>query len=41
MKETNKAKIINVNNEINTTFNRLQEIQVLIKKESGLKELCV
>jgi hypothetical protein len=41
MKEKNKAKIINVNNEINTTFNRLQEIQVLIKKESGLKELCV
>ena len=40
MKEKNKAKIINVNNEINTTFNRLQEIQVLIKKESGLKELC-
>ena len=24
-----------------TTFNRLQEIQVLIKKESGLKELCM
>jgi len=41
MKEKNKANIINVNNEINTTFNRLQEIQVLIKKESGLKELCV
>ena len=41
MKEKNKANIIKVNNEINTTFNRLQEIQVLIKKESGLKELCV
>ena len=41
MKEKNKAKIINVNTEINTTINRLQEIQVLIKKESGLKELCV
>ena len=25
----------------NSTFNRLQEIQVLIKKESGLKELCM
>ncbi len=41
MKETNKAKIINVNNEINTTFNRLKELQVLIKTELGLKELCV
>ena len=41
MKEKNRANIININNEINTTFNRLQEIQVLIKKESGLKELCV
>ena len=29
----------NTNN--NSTFNRLQEIQVLIKKESGLKELCM
>ena len=25
----------------NSTFNRLQEIQVLIKKESGLKDLCM
>ena len=25
----------------NSTFNRIQEIQVLIKKESGLKELCM
>ena len=41
MKEKNRANIININNEINTTFNRLQEIQVLIKKESGLKELCI
>ena len=41
MKEKNRSNIININNEINTTFNRLQEIQVLIKKESGLKELCV
>ena len=41
MNEKNRANIININNEINTTFNRLQEIQVLIKKESGLKELCV
>jgi hypothetical protein len=29
----------NVNS--NSTFSRLQEIQVLIKKESGLKELCM
>ena len=28
-------------NKINNTFHRLQEIQVLIKKESGLKELCM
>ncbi len=29
------------NQIINKTFTRLQEIQVLIKKESGLKELCM
>ena len=29
------------NNENNSTFKRLQEIQILIKKESGLKELCM
>ena len=45
-----KIKILenNTNNAINnrnvnshSTFSRLQEIQVLIKKESGLKELCM
>ena len=25
---------------INSTFNRLRELQVLLKKESALKELC-
>jgi hypothetical protein len=29
------------NRNVNSTFSRLQEIQVLIKKESGLKELCM
>jgi hypothetical protein len=39
MKEQ-KEKFILEKNDNNSTFKRLQEIQVLIKKESGLKELC-
>jgi hypothetical protein len=40
MKEQ-KENFILKNNDNNSTFKRLQEIQVLIKKESGLKELCM
>ena len=36
-----KENNILINNNNNSTFSRLQDIQVLIKKESGLKELCV
>ena len=28
------------NNDIDKTFNRLKELQTLLKKESALKELC-
>lgn len=45
MIKTMKEKIKVLENHTNnratiSTFSRLQEIQVLIKKESGLKELC-
>ncbi len=36
-----KKNIILGKDENNSTFKRLQEIQILIKKESGLKELCM
>ena len=36
-----KKNIILGKEENNSTFKRLQEIQILIKKESGLKELCM
>ena len=35
-----KENNILINNN-NSTFKKLQEIQVLVKKESGLKELCM
>ena len=43
IKSMNKQLENNIleNNENNSTFKRLQEIQILIKKESGLKELCM
>jgi hypothetical protein len=46
MIKTMKEKIKVLENHTNnratiSTFSRLQEIQVLIKKESGLKELCM
>ena len=46
MIKTMKEKIKTLENHTNnraiiSTFSRLQEIQVLIKKESGLKELCM
>jgi len=41
MKEKIKSFSPENNHKNNTTFNRIQEIQVLIKKESGLKELCM
>ena len=42
MKEKIKVLENHTNNRaITSTFSRLQEIQVLIKKESGLKELCM
>ena len=34
------SKIITSVNPEDLTFNKLREIQLLIKKESGLKELC-
>ena len=36
-----EKNIILGKDENNSTFKRLQEIQILIKKESGLKELCM
>ena len=36
-----KKNIILGKDENNSTFKRIQEIQILIKKESGLKELCM
>ena len=36
-----KENNILINNNNNSTFKKLQEIQVLVKKESGLKELCM
>ena len=42
MKEKIKTLENHTNNRATiSTFSRLQEIQVLIKKESGLKELCM
>ena len=41
MKEKIKSFSPEKNHKNNTTFNRIQEIQVLVKKESGLKELCM
>jgi hypothetical protein len=41
MNEKNENNIIINNNNNNSTFKKLQEIQVLVKKESGLKELCM
>lgn len=41
MKEKIKSFSPENNHKNNMTFNRIQEIQVLIKKESGLKELCM
>ena len=38
-KENNKT-IIEAPKDIDKTFNRLKELQVLLKKESALKELC-
>ena len=36
----NNSNIITSGNREDLTFNKLREIQLLIKKESGLKELC-
>ena len=38
--ETDKNKIIDQAPDIGKTFNRLKELQYLLKKESALKELC-
>ena len=34
------SKSVQIKKEDDTTFNKLLELQLLIKKESGLKELC-
>jgi len=39
-KNENNKIIIEKNKENDQTFNKLLELQLLIKKESGLKELC-
>jgi len=36
----NNSNFITSGNSDDFTFNKLREIQLLIKKESGLKELC-
>ena len=36
----NNSNIITSGNPEDLTFNKLREIKLLIKKESGLKELC-
>ena len=36
----NYSNIITSGNPEDFTFNKLREIQLLIKKESGLKDLC-
>jgi len=36
----NNSNIMTSGNPEDFTFNKLREIQLLIKKESGLKELC-
>lgn len=40
MKENNKEKNIINKIKADKTFNKLQEIQILLRKESSLKELC-
>jgi hypothetical protein len=43
MEETNTltpTPVIVKNQEEDKTFNRLKELQTLLKKESALKELC-
>ena len=32
--------ILNINNENDNSFNQLLNLQLLIQKQSGLKELC-
>ncbi len=32
---------ISISSDIDKTFNRLKDLQTLIKKESALKELCM
>ena len=32
--------ILNINNENDNSFNQLLNLQILIQKQSGLKELC-
>ena len=41
MNEEKENNILINNNNNNSTIKKLQEIQVLVKKESGLKELCM
>ena len=36
----NTKTIIEIPKDIDKTFNRLKELQILLKKESALKELC-
>ena len=38
--EDNKSEIIENSFDNDKTFNRLKELQALLKKESALKELC-
>ncbi len=39
--ETPKGEVSDLDNSLNDkTFNRLRDLQSLIKKESALKELC-
>ena len=38
--DLNQMNSINENQQIDKTFNRLKELQLLLKKESALKELC-
>ena len=40
LSNNNKIPFTNLGKDNDETFNRLLEIQLLIKKESGLKELC-
>ena len=36
----NQTNTIDNNQQADKTFNRLKELQLLLKKESALKELC-